>query len=139
DLRHRIDAGVVLITHDMGVVADMADRILVMKDGRIVESGTADEIFHHARHEYTRSLLAAVPHFGRHARATTEQETEAAGHEAFRRETAEAEPVPGQVDDRPVVVEMRDLVLEYPKRGSQPVFRAVDEVDLTIRQGEVVG
>ncbi len=45
DLKHRIDAAIVLITHDMGVVADMADRVLVMKDGRIVESGTADEVF----------------------------------------------------------------------------------------------
>ncbi len=67
DLRHRIDAGIVLITHDMGVVADMADRIIVMKDGRIVESGDADQIFHHPQHEYTQQLLAAVPHFGRHA------------------------------------------------------------------------
>ena len=139
DLRHRIDAGVVLITHDMGVVADMADRILVMKDGRIVESGTADEIFHHPRHEYTQSLLAAVPHFGRHARAATEQREGETDHEAFRRETTEVERPAVEVDDRPVVVDMRDLVLEYPKRGSQPVFRAVDEVDLTIHQGEVVG
>ncbi len=138
DLRHRIDAGIVLITHDMGVVADMADRILVMKDGRVVETGTADEIFHHPRHEYTQSLLAAVPHFGRHvARALPDEP--GTDHEAFRRETSAAERSAPEVDERPVVVEMRDLVLEYPRRGSQPVFRAVDEVDLAIRQGEVVG
>src|SRR5664279_3537773 len=64
DLKHRIDAAIVLITHDMGVVADMADRLLVMKDGRIVESGTADEVFHRPIHPYTIQLLDAVPHLG---------------------------------------------------------------------------
>ena len=64
DLRERINAGVLLITHDMGVVADMADRIVVMQHGRIVETGTADKIFNDAQHPYTRQLLAAVPHFG---------------------------------------------------------------------------
>ena len=136
DLRHRIDAGIVLITHDMGVVADMADRIIVMKDGRIVESGDADQIFHHPQHEYTQQLLAAVPHFGRHA----ERPEAASGHEAFQRGATVTEaPAAVATDGRPAIVEMRDLVLEYPKRGSQPVFRAVDGVDLTIRQGEVVG
>ena len=64
DLRERVNAGVVLITHDMGVVADMADRIVVMQHGRIVETGTADQIFNHAQHPYTQQLLASVPHFG---------------------------------------------------------------------------
>ena len=61
DLRERVNAGVLLITHDMGVVADMADRIAVMQHGRIVESGTADQIFNHAQHPYTKQLLASVP------------------------------------------------------------------------------
>ncbi|MDR2380812.1 MAG: ABC transporter ATP-binding protein [Bifidobacteriaceae bacterium] len=61
DLRRRIDSGIILITHDMGVVADMADRICVMKDGRIVEAGTARQIFYEPRHPYTQLLLAAVP------------------------------------------------------------------------------
>ncbi|MDR1635098.1 MAG: dipeptide ABC transporter ATP-binding protein [Bifidobacteriaceae bacterium] len=61
DLRRRIDSGIILITHDMGVVADMADRICVMKDGRIVEAGTSRQIFYAPRHPYTQLLLAAVP------------------------------------------------------------------------------
>ena len=64
DLKDRIDAAIVLITHDMGVVADLADRLLVMKDGRIVESGTADEVFHRPQHPYTIQLLNSVPHLG---------------------------------------------------------------------------
>ena len=53
DLRERIDSGIVLITHDMGVVADMADKILVMKDGQVVEQGEAREIFSNPKHPYT--------------------------------------------------------------------------------------
>ncbi len=49
------------ISHDLGVVRHLSDRVLVMKDGRVVEEGDADEVFHHPRHPYTRELLAAVP------------------------------------------------------------------------------
>jgi peptide/nickel transport system ATP-binding protein len=142
DLRHRIDAGVLLITHDMGVVADMADRILVMKEGRIVESGTVDQIFHHPRHDYTRQLLAAVPHFGRHAPSPGAErpgQPSGEGDEEPGRGAAPVDASAAGADGRPVVLEMRELVLEYPKRGAQPVFRAVDGVDLTMHQGEVVG
>ena len=140
DLRDRIDSGIVLITHDMGVVADMADRIIVMKDGRIVEKGDAAQIFGNPQHPYTQQLLAAVPHFGRHA-ARTETETAGAeehGDELFRRGAAIAEAAQAEPQGTPVL-EIKDLVLEYPKRGSQPAFRAVDGVDLTIARGEVVG
>ncbi len=126
DLRERVNAGVLLITHDMGVVADMADRIAVMKQGRIVETGTAEEIFNHPQHDYTKQLLAAVPHFGTVSVSESEARTEQ------DRATAAAET------REPVLVADR-LVLEYPKRGNQPVFRAVDEVSLTINRGEVVG
>jgi len=51
----------------MGVVADLADRLLVMKDGRVVERGSADEIFNRPQHPYTKLLLAAVPHLLAHA------------------------------------------------------------------------
>jgi len=129
DLRDRIDSGIVLITHDMGVVADMADRIIVMKDGRVVEHGDCQQIFHNPQHPYTQQLLAAVPHFGTHAQRAATAIEEAAAAEAAAYPGREAEPV----------LEIKDLVLEYPKRGSQPAFRAVDGVDLTIARGEVVG
>ncbi|GAA1872994.1 ABC transporter ATP-binding protein [Brevibacterium marinum] len=63
-LKSKLDAGIILITHDMGVVADMADRIIVMKAGRVVESGDASEIFYNPQHPYTKQLLEAVPHLG---------------------------------------------------------------------------
>ena len=126
DLRERVNAGVLLITHDMGVVADMADRIAVMQHGRIVETGTTDQIFNSPQHPYTQQLLAAVPHFGTVSQADAEARTD--------RDKAIA-----AAETRPPIFVAENLVLEYPKRGNQPVFRAVDGVSLTIARGEVVG
>ena len=120
DLRERVNAGIVLITHDMGVVADMADRMVVMQNGQIVETGTADQIFTSPQHPYTQQLLSSVPHFGTF---TTE-------------ERAEPDPA-AEAPQRVMTAE--NLVIEYPKRGNQPVFRAVDEVSLTLDAGEVLG
>jgi peptide/nickel transport system ATP-binding protein len=61
DLRDRLGAAVVLITHDLGVVADIADRVLVMYAGRVVERGDVTELFARPRHHYTVGLLGAVP------------------------------------------------------------------------------
>jgi peptide/nickel transport system ATP-binding protein/oligopeptide transport system ATP-binding protein len=60
ELRERTDAGIVLVTHDLGVVADIADRILVMYAGRVVEQGTIDEIFYDPQHPYTWGLLGSI-------------------------------------------------------------------------------
>jgi oligopeptide transport system ATP-binding protein len=61
DLKETQDTGIVLITHDLGVIAGLADRVAVMYAGRIVETGTVREIFHDPRHPYTRALLACTP------------------------------------------------------------------------------
>ncbi len=126
DLRERVNAGVLLITHDMGVVADMADRIAVMQHGRIVETGTAEQIFNDPQHPYTRQLLGAVPHFGAITAAAAQDRTE-------------QDRVIAAAETREPIFIAENLVLEYPKRGNQPVFRAVDDVSLTIARGEVVG
>lgn len=115
DLRHRIDAGIILITHDMGVVADMADRIMVMKDGEVVEQGDAEGIFHRAQQPYTRQLLASVPHLG-----------------ATLHGRDESNPPP--ID---LALSVEHAVIEYP--GKSGSFRAVDDVSFTIGRGEVVG
>ncbi|MGW6228279.1 ABC transporter ATP-binding protein [Cellulosimicrobium cellulans] len=123
DLRYRVDAAIILITHDMGVVADMADSIMVMKDGQVVERGTSAEIFGAPKHPYTVRLLEAVPHLGstREATTTTDRVPAAAAQE------------------RPLVLDAQDMVIEYPGRRRQAAFRAVDEVSMQIRQGEVLG
>ena len=65
DLRGRLGTSMVLVTHDMGVVARMADRITVMYAGRVAETGPARTIFHAPRHPYTRALLESVPRLDR--------------------------------------------------------------------------
>lgn len=116
DLRSRVDAAILLITHDMGVVADMADRIMVMRDGAIVESGSAEKIFHHAENVYTRSLLEAVPHLGSTATVVSAEPAARGEVPAFALENA---------------------VVEFAGRRS--LFRAVDDVSLAVYPGEVVG
>ncbi|MER8921898.1 ABC transporter ATP-binding protein [Mesorhizobium sp. M0802] len=64
DLQRQHGTSVILITHDMGVVAEMADRVIVMRDGRMVEEGTTSDIYAQPQADYTRELLAAVPRIG---------------------------------------------------------------------------
>ncbi|MET0952400.1 MAG: dipeptide ABC transporter ATP-binding protein, partial [Aeromicrobium sp.] len=113
-LRDRLGTAIVLITHNMGVVADMADRVVVMYRGTIVEQAPARQLFAAPRHPYTRALLDAVPHLGQ----------------------AEG---PGLVDDNELVLRVDDLVVEFPGKFGQPAFRAVDHVSLEVRKGEVLG
>ena len=61
ELRCRLDMGMLFITHDFGVVADIADDVVVMFRGQIVESGPVDQVLHNPQHPYTRALLACVP------------------------------------------------------------------------------
>lgn len=117
-LHTEMGSAIVLITHDMGVVADLADKVIVMKDGVVVEHGSVIDIFTAAKHPYTQALLAAVPHLGTG--------------------TTDAAEAAERIDSEPVL-KMTDLVIEYPKRGRVPAFRAVDGVDLEIRRGEVMG
>jgi peptide/nickel transport system ATP-binding protein len=126
DLHHRLDSAILLITHDMGVVADLADHVVVMRSGDVVESGPVREIFARPTEEYTRDLLASVPHLGARIATTVAEPVPAAAPS-----DAEPGPVPA--------LTIRNLVLEYPGRGRIPAFRAVDDVSFTVAPGEVLG
>lgn len=117
-LKDKLNSAILLITHDMGVVADMADEILVMKDGITVEKGTADQIFNKPQHPYTQQLLAAVPKLGSSKK-----------REMPYKESAKPAPV----------LKITDVTIEYPKRGRQPAFVAVKNFNLEIYPGEIVG
>jgi peptide/nickel transport system ATP-binding protein/oligopeptide transport system ATP-binding protein len=65
ELSDEFDSGVIFVTHDLGVVADIADRVLVMYSGRLVEQGTVDEVFYDPQHPYTWGLLGSVPRLDR--------------------------------------------------------------------------
>ena len=118
NLHKRLNSAIILITHDMGVVADLADHLVVMKDGVIVEAGSVDQIFNAPEHPYTKALLAAVPHLG------TGEAIE------VLHDRAEA-AVPALV--------VENMMVEYPKRGRVPAFLAVDNANLEIYPGEVLG
>lgn len=155
NLRNKLDSAIVLITHDMGVVADLADRIAVMRKGLIVETGTAAQIFHNPQHEYTQALLAAVPHLGQGtgsadgvdvtaalAAATNVEILAIPAEELLRRERENAAALASAEATRPKgepVLELSDVAIEYPKQGRVPAFRAVEGANLVIYPGQVVG
>jgi peptide/nickel transport system ATP-binding protein len=136
DLRDRIDAGIVLITHDMGVVADLADDVLVMQRGKIVETGSVRDVYNNPVDSYTQSLLAAVPHLGagrgRESIVVNEPWQPAEGA------APAAAPVAGAAEHADII-DLRDVAIVYPKRGRSPAFRAIDGVSLTVGRGEVIG
>ena len=118
-LKDKLNTGILLITHNMGVVADMADRVAVMFKGNIVERGTVEEVLLKPQHPYTKKLLAAVPHLGE-------------GHGQFGSAPRE---VPGDAES---ALEVNELVVEYKRAGRKP-FRAVDGVTFDVKRGEIVG
>ena len=61
DLQKRLGMAIIMVTHDLGVIADMCDKVVLMYGGSICERGTADDIFYHAKHEYTKGLLRSIP------------------------------------------------------------------------------
>jgi len=117
NLQARLNSAILLITHDMGVVADLADDILVMKDGITVEYGSSDQIFHHPKHPYTQQLLAAVPKLG----------------------SAAIRKLSPEMTGLPPVLKLQNVSVEYPKNGRIPAFRAVTDFTLEIFPGEIVG
>jgi peptide/nickel transport system ATP-binding protein len=121
--RDEFGTAIVLITHNMGVVADLADRVAVMYQGKLVEEADAVTLFSAPKDPYTRRLLDAVPHVGQGTVQTSER--------AAKREATWADTLP--------VVTATDLSIEYPGRLGRGGFLAVDRVSFTIRPGEVLG
>ena len=121
-VNQRTGTGILLITHNMGVVAQMADRVVVLRLGDVVEDGTLADVFDRPQHPYTQQLLAAVP------RLTDGGPAPAAPEEAPERPTG----VPA------LSFESLDVVFHGPRRRG-PAFRAVAEVSLDIAPGEVLG
>ncbi len=116
DLRDRMGSAIVLITHNMGVVADLADRVVVMNAGRVVEIASVEKLFDEPEADYTRTLLDAVPHLGQ-------------GH------TGKAVTD----EDAPVVLEVSGLTVQFPGPIGGAPFKAVDDVSLKVARGRTLG
>ena len=146
NLKDQLDSAVILITHDMGVVADLADKIAVMQKGVIVEQGSAEQIFASPQHPYTISLLKSVPHLGEGGESDESVDLAAVLEQSIAsptivdRSTAE-EASMDTLAQRVVapVLQLKDVAIEYPKQGRNPAFRAVEGVSITVASGETVG
>jgi oligopeptide/dipeptide ABC transporter ATP-binding protein len=127
ELKRETRAGLVLITHDMGVIARMADRVVVMRHGEAVERGPVDQVFAAPKHEYTRMLLDAMPRLDRNDRG--------------------ARPAIGAAPAKDVkpLLEVDDLHVTFPVHvpgglfGLRVPLRAVDGVSFELRPGETLG
>ncbi|MGD2081902.1 MAG: dipeptide ABC transporter ATP-binding protein [Chromatiales bacterium] len=126
DLQARRGTSILFITHDFGVVSRMADRLAVMREGRIVESGTLDEVLHQPKHPYTRQLLDALPENLRRRRGLEPPAPRSS-----------AGPPPGSL------IELKGLEVHFPVRKgvlrrTVDHVRAVDGVDLSIPKGRIL-
>jgi microcin C transport system ATP-binding protein len=116
DIKKRLGMSLLFITHDLGIVRKIADRVCVMKEGKIVEQGAVAQVFASPQHPYTRALLAAEP---------------------------KPDPAPPQ-PDAPVVLQIDDLKIWFPiKRGVMRKvvghIKAVDGISIALRKGETLG
>jgi peptide/nickel transport system ATP-binding protein len=134
-LKRETGTAVMFITHDMAVVAQMADRVVVMFRGNKVEEGTVQEIFENPQHDYTKALLAAVPKLGE-MRGTKEPSP----MKLMGVEGQNLDPIPGTND---VLLRVKGLTTRFPVKGG--FFRrtisnvhAVEDVSFTINRGQTL-
>ena len=135
-LKQETGTAVMFITHDMAVVAQMADRVVVMHPGKKVEEGTVHEIFNNPQHEYTKSLLAAVPKLGEMASKKYPEPMRLVGE----KKTKALKPIVGTNEP---LLKVNNLVTRYPVKGGvlrRTVARvhAVEDVSFTIMKGKTL-
>lgn len=126
ELQKDLGAAIALITHDMGVVARLADRVCVMNSGQYVEEGNADDIFYSPKEKYTQKLLEAVPRL-----------------DNINRKGIALANAPSENDE--IIIEAKNIKVHFPVKiggglipKKQPL-KAVDGVDILIRNGETIG
>jgi len=137
-LKRENGMAVLFITHDMAVVAQMADRVVVMYRGQIVETGTVSQIFENPREDYTKALLAAVPKLGGMKGKTAPERMRLIGDEAARAAVTVATPRKPRV-----LLEVRNLTTRFPVKGgilrrTVAQVHAVEDVSFTINVGETL-
>ncbi|AOI59825.1 dipeptide ABC transporter ATP-binding protein [Burkholderia diffusa] len=151
-LQDEMNMGVIFITHDMGVVAEVADRVLVMYRGEKVEEGESERIFATPAHRYTRALLAAVPRLGS-MQGTDRPEkfpllkvdgaSAAAANDASNAGAAPAAGQPPVDPAAPPILRVRDLVTRFPVKSGvfgrvSQYVHAVERVSFELRAGETL-
>ncbi|MBB6465637.1 peptide/nickel transport system ATP-binding protein [Aminobacter lissarensis] len=146
-LNQEVGAAILLITHDLGVIYEVADRVVVMYAGKKMEEATTQELFANPQSDYAKALIDSMPALGtKHARLPVIQRDDAGNVRSVRPEararSAEAGPVPDDADGVPLL-ELKDLCKSYwvkPTPLSAPVeMRAVDNVNIAIAPRTTLG
>jgi peptide/nickel transport system ATP-binding protein len=146
ELQQQNNMGVVLITHDLGVVADVADKIVVMYKGEIVEQGSAASVMQHPQHNYTKALLACRP--ANHPKGkrlpVISDFTEGVKNEADSQSAFVSGKTVDEFVQQPIILSVEGLSVEFAGRkplfGKQPMaYKAVNDVSFTVAKGETVG
>jgi ABC-type glutathione transport system ATPase component len=146
ELQREMDMGVIFITHDMGVVAEVADRVMVMRKGEVVENNDVHGLFKAPRHPYTKALMAAVPRLG------AMQGTDAPAHfELLDAQSQKSGPPTGATAERrqysgpssDVILSVRNLVTRFDVRGGffsrvRRRVHAVEHVSFDLHAGETL-
>ena len=148
DLQKKYHMSILFITHDLGVIADIADEVVVMYRGDIVEKGVTKDIFTNPQHPYTKGLLACRPSLERNPRRlpvvsdfmTADGKERTDGHAALKVEKTTR----AVSDDMPVVLELTNLQKHFPLKkgffgGVKEWVKAVDDVSLKVRKGRTLG
>ncbi|MGE7917438.1 ABC transporter ATP-binding protein [Viridibacillus sp. NPDC093762] len=119
-MQQQFDTSIILITHDLGVVAGMCDRVVVMKEGQIVETNTTEGLFASPQHPYTKKLLNALP------RMDEKKKPKGKLH------------LPADINPDKPLIEVQDLNQVFPL-GSGRTLKAVDSISFSIQPGETLG
>ena len=153
ELKRQRGMSLFFITHDFGVVAQIADRVAVMREGRIVETGTLEQVLHQPEHPYTRQLLAAVPENLARASHPDSPATFAPPEDRAPRSVSShasrddapggSAGVSGSAASRPELIRLDGLEVHFPIRKgllkrTVGHVRAVDGVNLRIRRGQIL-
>jgi peptide/nickel transport system ATP-binding protein len=141
DLRSRLGVGILLITHDMGVVADLADRVVVMNQGRVVEQGTVAELFADPKQDYTRQLLGSVISLAGTPAAPPAESSGEFVERGTQVAVVEHPATRSIVDSESAdsVLRISELSVVYGGRFRSFSVRAVDRVSVHVEPGEVLG
>ncbi len=134
-LKRETGTAVMFITHDMAVVAQMADRVVVMFRGNKVEEGTVEEIFENPTHDYTKALLAAVPKLGEMTGTDVPSPMK-----LFGDNTHNTDPIPGTEE---TILEVKNLVTRFPVKGglmrrTVANVHAVEDVSFSVNKGQTL-
>ncbi len=146
DLQSELKMAVLMITHDLGVVANIAEEVVVIHGGRVMESGTLEDIFENPGHPYLKALLRAVPHFGMKPGERLVPLREIGPQRAHLLADRASPGTDDDADDGPLL-EVLNVTKSFTTRKGSGFFamatpetvRAVDDVSLTIHRGECLG